>query len=130
MSSRRFTGRCSRPELPCTRLSRVTGFEAGEGSRSPTSSRLPPTRLACKSLVIVGAAAFASDSLYTRASAPRPQGIGGESNPSPGSATALAPGAIVHAVYSGHRYARELDADPAILSYRRDAPLGQAAQYG
>src|SRR5256885_10803908 len=33
---------------------------------------------------------------------------------------ALAPGAIVHAVYSGHRYARELDADPAILSYRRD----------
>src|SRR2546423_4777840 len=37
----------------------------------------------------------------------------------------LAPGAIVHAVYSGHRYARELDADPAILSYRRDAPLGR-----
>ena len=36
---------------------------------------------------------------------------------------ALAPGAIVHAVYSGHRYARELDADPATVRYRRDAPL-------
>jgi dimethylamine/trimethylamine dehydrogenase len=36
---------------------------------------------------------------------------------------ALAPGAIVHAVYSGHRFARELDADPAALLYRRDAPL-------
>jgi hypothetical protein len=26
-------------------------------------------------------------------------------------------------VYSGHRYARELDADPATLGLRRDAPL-------
>jgi dimethylamine/trimethylamine dehydrogenase len=40
---------------------------------------------------------------------------------------ALAPGAIVHAVYSGHRYARELDADPATLGYRRDAPLPGSA---
>src|SRR5437660_268320 len=38
---------------------------------------------------------------------------------------ALAPGAIVHAVYSGHRYARELDADPATLGFRRDAPLAR-----
>ena len=36
---------------------------------------------------------------------------------------ALAPGAIVHAVYSGHRFARELDADPAVArpSARRAA---------
>src|SRR5258705_4838760 len=33
------------------------------------------------------------------------------------------PISIVHAVYSGHRYARELDADPTTLTYRRDAPL-------
>jgi hypothetical protein len=33
----------------------------------------------------------------------------------------------VHAVYSGHRYARELDADAAALRYRRDAPLAVAA---
>jgi hypothetical protein len=29
----------------------------------------------------------------------------------------------VHAVYSGHRYARELDAAPEQLAYRRDFPL-------
>jgi len=40
---------------------------------------------------------------------------------------ALAPGALVHAIYSGHRYARELDADPAAVRYRRDAPLAVAA---
>jgi len=40
---------------------------------------------------------------------------------------ALAPGAIVHAVYSGHRYAEELDADAASLRYRRDAPLSRPA---
>jgi hypothetical protein len=38
---------------------------------------------------------------------------------------AAAPGAIVHAVYSGHRFARELDADPATLGHRRDAPLNR-----
>ncbi len=32
----------------------------------------------------------------------------------------LAPGAIVHAVYSGHRYARELDTAPAALSFRQE----------
>ena len=39
---------------------------------------------------------------------------------------AAAPGAIVHAVYSGHRFARELDADAATLGHRRDAPLSPA----
>ena len=38
---------------------------------------------------------------------------------------ALAPGVIVHAVYSGHRYAEELDAEPGALRYRRDAPLAR-----
>jgi dimethylamine/trimethylamine dehydrogenase len=36
---------------------------------------------------------------------------------------ALAPGAIVHAVHSGHRYARELDMEPRGELYRRDAPI-------
>ena len=36
---------------------------------------------------------------------------------------ALAPGAIAHAVYSGHRYARELDSPPGTELYRRDAPI-------
>jgi dimethylamine/trimethylamine dehydrogenase len=36
---------------------------------------------------------------------------------------ALAPGAIVHAVHSGHRYAREFDTIPATVPYARDFPL-------
>jgi dimethylamine/trimethylamine dehydrogenase len=36
---------------------------------------------------------------------------------------ALAPGAIVHAVYSGHRYAREFDADPAEARDRDVVPF-------
>ena len=93
-------------------LSRVTAFERGEvtlaGQFTDTA-----TRIACRSLVIVGAR-FANDSLH----AARIQSVTRIGD-------ALAPGAIVHAVYSGHRYARELDADPATLTYRRDAPLGR-----
>jgi dimethylamine/trimethylamine dehydrogenase len=36
---------------------------------------------------------------------------------------ALAPGAIVHAVHSGHRYAREFDAPPGLTPYTRDFPV-------
>jgi len=36
---------------------------------------------------------------------------------------AFAPGAIVHAVHSGHRYAREFDAAPAAVPYTRDYPV-------
>jgi dimethylamine/trimethylamine dehydrogenase len=36
---------------------------------------------------------------------------------------ALAPGAIAHAVHSGHRYARELDSPAGSELYRRDAPV-------
>jgi dimethylamine/trimethylamine dehydrogenase len=37
---------------------------------------------------------------------------------------ALAPGMIVHAIYAGHRYARELDMviDPDAVPFRRDLP--------
>ncbi|MGA9365820.1 MAG: hypothetical protein WBV35_00025, partial [Steroidobacteraceae bacterium] len=36
---------------------------------------------------------------------------------------ALAPGAIAHAVYSGHRCAREIDAGEDEHNLKRDAPL-------
>ncbi|GAC1672181.1 MAG: hypothetical protein NVS9B2_19740 [Steroidobacteraceae bacterium] len=36
---------------------------------------------------------------------------------------ALAPGAIVHAVHSGHRYAREFDSEPRAVPYARDYPI-------
>jgi dimethylamine/trimethylamine dehydrogenase len=102
-------------------LSRVTAFADGEVTLANQFTNAE-TRLECKSLVIVGAR-FANDGLYAALSA-QPDEL---TRAAIGSVTrigdALAPGALVHAVYSGHRYARELDADPATLAHRRDAPL-------
>ncbi len=104
-------------------LTRVTDFKAGElqlaNQFTNAESRYP-----CRSLVIVGAR-FGNDFLHGALTA-RPDDL-----KSAGIASvtrigdAAAPGAIVHAVYSGHRYARELDADPANLGHRRDAPLAR-----
>jgi dimethylamine/trimethylamine dehydrogenase len=101
----------------------VTAFEPGEvvlaGQFTDSA-----TRIACRSLVIVGAR-FANDFLHAALIA-RPQDLAAAQIQSVTRiGDALAPGAIVHAVYSGHRYARELDADPTTLTYRRDAPLGR-----
>jgi dimethylamine/trimethylamine dehydrogenase len=106
-------------------LARVTAFADGELTLCSqfTSSE---TRLPCGSLVIVGTR-FAEDSLHGELLA-RPEKLadaGIESVTRIGDA--LAPGAIVHAVHSGHRFARELDADRATLGYRRDAPLPRPA---
>jgi dimethylamine/trimethylamine dehydrogenase len=101
-------------------LARVTAFERGELTLANQFTNAA-TRLECQSLVIVGAR-FANDGLYAalsaRADEPARAGIKSVSR----IGDALAPGALVHAVYSGHRYARELDADAAGLGYRRDAP--------
>ena len=102
-------------------LSRVTTFERGVVTLANQFTSAE-TRLECAALVIVGAR-LANDALHAALIA-RPEELvraGIKSVTRIGDA--LAPGAIVHAVYSGHRYARELDADPATLTYRRDAPL-------
>ena len=76
----------------------------------------------CRSLVIVGAR-FGNDFLHGALTAR------GEDLKRAGIVSvtrigdASAPGALVHAIYSGHRYARELEADPHARAYRRDAPL-------
>jgi dimethylamine/trimethylamine dehydrogenase len=102
-------------------LTRVTGFEDGELVLASHFTQATQ-RLACRSLVIVGAR-FANDELYgalsARAHELRDAGISSLTR----IGDALAPGALVHAVYSGHRYARELDAAPEQLAYRRDFPL-------
>jgi dimethylamine/trimethylamine dehydrogenase len=82
--------------------------------------------LPCASLVIVGTR-FANDALYAELMARAPEFGDAAIRSVTRIGDALAPGAIVHAVYSGHRYARELDADPAALRYRRDAPLARQA---
>ncbi len=102
-------------------LSRVTAFAEGAVTLANQFTN-EERQLPCRSLVIVGAR-FANDALHrelgTRAGELAAAGIRSVTR----IGDALAPGAIVHAVYSGHRYARELDADPAQLTLRRDAPL-------
>ncbi|HEY8053855.1 MAG: FAD-dependent oxidoreductase [Steroidobacterales bacterium] len=106
-------------------LSRVANFESEEltlVNQFTTAER----RLPCRSLLIVGART-ANDSLHgalcARPDDLRRAGIISVTR----IGDAAAPGAIVHAVYSGHRYARELDADRANLTCRRDAPLATMA---
>jgi dimethylamine/trimethylamine dehydrogenase len=104
-------------------LSRVTALHRGVVTLANQFTNAE-TRLECAALVIVGAR-LANAALHAALTA-RPDELaraGIKSVTRIGDA--LAPGAIVHAVYSGHRYARELDADPATLSYRRDAPLAR-----
>jgi dimethylamine/trimethylamine dehydrogenase len=92
-------------------MQRVTGFD-GEALALVDWFGGRESRLPCRSLVIVGIrtprkelyeslCAMASD--WERAGIASVTCIG----------DALAPGAIVHAVHSGHRYARELEAAPA-----------------
>ena len=107
-------------------LARVVGFERGELTLANQFTNAE-SRYPCRSLVIVGAR-FANDFLHgaltARAADLERAGIASVTRVG----DAAAPGAIVHAVYSGHRFARELDADPASLGYRRDAPLNRTGE--
>jgi dimethylamine/trimethylamine dehydrogenase len=104
-------------------LSRVANFENGELTLVNHFTNVE-RRLPCQSLLIVGAR-FANDSLHG-ALVVREDDLGRAGIMSVTRVgDAAAPGAIVHAVYSGHRYARELDADRASLTCRRDAPLNR-----
>ena len=91
-------------------LSRVTAFKPGVLTLASQFTD-KQTHLACGSLVIVGAR-FPNDALYHE--------LAGRHASVTRIGDALAPGAIVHAVYGGHTYARELDAAPV---FRRDKPL-------
>jgi dimethylamine/trimethylamine dehydrogenase len=102
-------------------LSRVTGFTPGELTLANQFTNAE-MRLPCRSLVIVGAR-FAADALHAELSARADELAQAGIHSVTRVGDALAPGAIVHAVYSGHRYAEELDADPKSLAYTRDAPL-------
>jgi len=104
-------------------LSRVTAFANGTVTLANQFTNAE-TRLACASLVIVGTR-FAHDTLYAELTAREGEFMDAGIRSVTRIGDALAPGAIVHAVYSGHRYAEELDAEPAALAYRRDAPLAR-----
>ena len=106
-------------------LSRVTALAAGTVTLANQFTS-EETLLPCASLVIVGTR-FANDALYAELMAREPEFADAAIRSVTRIGDALAPGAIVHAVYSGHRYARELEADPKTVSYRRDAPLPRHA---
>lgn len=83
------------------------------------------TRLPCGSLIIVGAR-LPDDTLYQELMARRNELLATSIVSVTRVGDALAPGAIAHAVYSGHRYAREIDTDESARALRRDAPLRTA----
>jgi dimethylamine/trimethylamine dehydrogenase len=107
--------------VPIHTLMRVTAFDGEVLTIADVYSGVEK-RLACRSLVIVGMRK-PRDELYQAL-------LGRDSDLKDAGITSiirigdsLAPGAIVHAVHSGHRYAREFDTVPADLPYTRDFPV-------
>ena len=79
-------------------------------------------QLACRSLVIVGVRVPRDDlhqALTAKGTELQNAGIAGVTR----IGDASAPGAIVHAVHSGHAFARGFDAVPAASPYTRDYPV-------
>ena len=107
--------------VPIHTLQRVTAFDGDAVTIADVYSGTEK-RLACASLIIVGVR-VPMDDLYQTLIARGPDleraGIAAVTRVG----DALAPGAIVHAVHSGHRYAREFDTIPAASPYTRDYPL-------
>jgi dimethylamine/trimethylamine dehydrogenase len=79
-------------------------------------------RLACRSVVMVGLRR-PEDRLYHDLLARRPDWPDAGLRSVTRIGDALAPGAIVHAVHSGHLHARELDGLSSPVPYRFDQPL-------
>ncbi len=107
--------------VPIHTLKRVTAFDGETVSLADVYTGTE-TRLPCKSLVLVGIRKPNDDlhlALTARAADLKEAGIA--------TVTCIgdchAPGAIVHAVHSGHRYAREFEATPKDVPYNRDFPV-------
>jgi dimethylamine/trimethylamine dehydrogenase len=110
----------ARAKVPIHTLLRVTAFDGALLSLAHVFTHAPTT-LPCRSLVIVGIRT-PDDSLIDALNARRDDaGQAGIASITK-IGDCLAPGAIVHAVHSGHRYARELDAGIDPVPYRRDFP--------
>jgi dimethylamine/trimethylamine dehydrogenase len=110
----------AKAHVPIHTLQRVTAFD-GEAATIADVYSGAEKRLACRSLVIVGVRVPRNDlyqALIAKGSDLKLAGISSVTR----IGDALAPGAIVHAVHSGHRYAREFDGTPATAPYARDFP--------
>ena len=106
--------------VPIHTLHRVTAFDGTTVTLADVYSGKEKA-LACRSLVIVGMRK-PRDELYhallARESELKDAGIASVAR----IGDSLAPGAIVHAVHGGHRYAREFDSETAEPPYTRDFP--------
>ena len=107
--------------VPIHTLKRVTAFD-GESVSIADVYTGAESHLPCRSLVLVGIRR-PNDDLY-HALVARPSDLD-----KAGIATVTrigdchAPGAIVHAVHSGHRYAREFESPRGDVPYTRDFPV-------
>ena len=102
-------------------LSRITALAGGEASVANLFTGAEH-RLPCRSLVIVGLRRV-NDALYQGLLAREAQFAAAGIISVDRIGDALAPGAIVHAIHSAHRYARELDGPAQCDPYLRDAPI-------
>jgi len=106
--------------VPIHTLHRVTAFDGTTVTLADVYNGRERA-LACRSLVIVGMRK-PRDELYhallSRESELKDAGIASVAR----IGDSLAPGAIVHAVHGGHRYAREFDSENAEPPYTRDFP--------
>lgn len=112
-------------DVPVTTLACLSAFDGETATLSHlfTGER---TKVACRSIVIVGLRkpnAGLYDELLQRSAEVAAAGIKSIER----IGDALAPGAIVHAVHSGHKLARELGCKVPARPYRRDAPIVDAA---
>jgi dimethylamine/trimethylamine dehydrogenase len=107
--------------VPIHTLHRVTAFDGTTVTLADVYSGREKS-LACRSLIIVGMRQ-PRDELYhallARESELKDAGISSVAR----IGDSLAPGAIVHAVHGGHRYAREFDSEIAEPPYARDFPV-------
>lgn len=102
-------------------LTRVTSFGGGDAELVGHFAGRQE-RLECNALVIVGTR-YADDELHSELIARGQQLRDAGTRSVTLIGDALAPGTIAQGIYSGHYYARELDADPETFGFRRDAPL-------
>jgi dimethylamine/trimethylamine dehydrogenase len=102
-------------------LTRVTALADGEAIVANLFTGVEQ-RLPCRSVVIVGMRAPRA-TLYQALIARRDDAATAGIVSIDRIGDALAPGAIAHAVHSGHRYARELDCTAPDAAYRRDAAI-------
>jgi dimethylamine/trimethylamine dehydrogenase len=111
----------ARRRVPVTTLQLLTAFD-GDTATLKHLFTGEERRLAYRSIVIVGLRsprAELMEALEARAGEVAAAGVRSIER----AGDALAPGAIVHAIHSGHRVARELDLDERTAPYRRDFPI-------